>query len=122
MSLPDLAPLNGAVRILEIGTGDGSDTLTLASVLPPEGMLITMEADPAAAATARERFASAGYGDRISVIVGLPSRFLHKVKGPFDVVCENGESGLPRDRLLALLGESGVLITADRKYIRKTIT
>jgi predicted O-methyltransferase YrrM len=106
-----------AKRILEVGTGDGSATVQLASVLPPDGMVITMEADPSVAARAREQFAAAGDGHRISVIVGLPSRFLHKVSGPFDVVFENGESGLPRDRLLALIRAGGVLIRANTKYI-----
>jgi hypothetical protein len=53
------------------------------------------------------------------VIVGLPSRFLHKVSGPFDVVFENGDSGAPRERLLALLRTGGVLIMANKKYISK---
>lgn len=112
----------GATRILEIGTGDGSATLQLASALPADGMLITIEGDPAAAAKARQSFATAGHGDRISVIAGLPSRFLHKVSGPFDLVFENCDSGAPRDRLLALLRSGGVLITADRQYSVKDMT
>ena len=112
----------GATRVLEIGTGDGAATLEIASALPSEGMLISMEPDPTIAAAARKRFADAGLGDRISVIVGQPSRFLHKVSGPFDLVVEHGDSGAPRDRLLALLREGGVLITADKKYISKATT
>jgi predicted O-methyltransferase YrrM len=118
-SLDSIARSVAARRILEIGTHDGETTLQLAAALPPDGMLITMEANAAVAATARQRFAEAGYGDRISVIVGVPSRFLHKVSGPFDVVFENDASGALHDRLLALLREGGVLITADRKYIKK---
>lgn len=106
----------GAKRILEIGTGDGSATLQLASALPADGLLISMEADPAVAAKARQTFIAAGHADRISVIAGQPSRFLHKVSGPFDVVFENGESGLPRERLLALVRAGGMLITANKKY------
>jgi len=112
----------GATRVLEIGTGDGAAALEIASALPAEGMLISMEPDPAMAAAARTRFTDAGLGDRISVIVGQPSRFLHKLSGPFDVVFEHGDSGVPRDRLLALLREGGVLISADTKYIKKTTT
>ena len=118
-SLDEIARSVGAKRILEIGTHDGETTLQLASALPPDGMLITMEADAAVASNARQRFTDAGYADRISVIVGPPTRFLHKVSGPFDVVLDNGDLGAIRDRLLALLREGGVLITADRKYIRK---
>jgi predicted O-methyltransferase YrrM len=116
----DTARSIGAKRILEIGTGDGAATVELASVLPADGMVITMEPDAATASSARQRFAAAGYGERISVIVGIPSRFLHKVSGPFDVVLEHVDSGVNRDRLLALLRDDGVLITADKKYIKKT--
>lgn len=126
-TLQTIARVVGARRILEIGTGDGQATLQLASALPPDGLLITMEADPAVAATARRQFAAAGYGDRISVIVGEPLRFLHKVSGPFDVVSESGvsesgvsesgASGVPRERLLALLRAGGVLITSNKKAI-----
>jgi len=106
----------GATRILEIGTGDGGATLALASVLPDAGMLITMEADPSAAAAARQLFAAAGHADRISVIVGDPLRFLHKVRGPFDVIVHHGDVDAVRARLMALLRAGGVLISANTKY------
>ena len=114
--LQTLARSADARRILEIGTGDGSGTLELAAALAPGGVVITMEADAGVAAAARQQFAAEGHGDRVSVIVGQPSRFLHKVSGPFDVIFENAESSLPHDRLLALLRSGGVLITANRKY------
>jgi len=105
-------------RILEIGTGDGEKTLALASTLPPDGLLITMETDPAAAASARQRFSDAGVGDRVSVIVGEPRRFLHKIRGPFDLIVQNdaGDRDGLHDKLIALLGPGGVLIRGDRKY------
>lgn len=121
-TLHEIARSVHAKRILEIGTGNGAATLELASALPADGLLITIEANAAVAATARQLFAAAGYADRISVIVGIPSRFLHKVSGPFDAVFEHGDSGAPRDRLVGLLREGGVLITADTKYIKKTTT
>ena len=105
-------------RILEIGTGDGNGTLALAAMLPPDGLLITMESDPALAAAARQRFSDAGVADRVSVIVGEPGRFLHKIRGPFDLIAQNDpddRDGL-HPRLMALLGPGGVLIRGDRKY------
>jgi predicted O-methyltransferase YrrM len=105
-----------AKRILEIGTSDGSATLSMASALPADGMLITMEADPRAAAAARRIFADAGHADRISVIVGDPLRFLHKVRGPFDVIVQHGDLDPVRARLMALLRSGGVLISANTKY------
>ena len=73
-------------RILEIGTGDGDGALALAATLPPDGLLITMEADAARATAARQRFSDAGVADRVSVIVGEPGRFLHKISGPCDLI------------------------------------
>ena len=105
-------------RILEIGTGDGDRTLALAATLPPDGLLITMEADAACATAARQRFSDGGVSDRVSVIVGEPGRFLHKIRGPFDLIVQNDpedRDGL-HQRLIALLGPGGVLIRGDTKY------
>ena len=110
--------VNALNRILEIGTGDGERTLELAATLPPDGLLIGMEADPALATEARERLGDAGFADRVSVIVGEPARFLHKIRGPFDLIVQNDSTdrdGL-HERLIALLGPGGVLIRGDRKY------
>ena len=52
--LHTLARAGGARRILEIGTAIGYSTLWMATALPADGMLITMEYD-AAARRARPR-------------------------------------------------------------------
>ena len=73
-----------------------------------------MEIDAARAARAREQFAAAGYADRISVIVGDATRFLHKVAGPFDFIFQDSDPALyepMRDRLVALLRPGGLLVT-----------
>lgn len=100
------------VRLLQIGTGNGHATLLLARSLPPDALVISMEADPRAAAAARRSFSDAGYGDRISVIVGEPARFLHKLRGPFDVIHVNlaGYAAPARARIGALLAPGGALI------------
>lgn len=103
----------GARRILEIGTCIGYSTLWLATALPADGQLITMEFDAARAARAREHFAAAGYADRISVIVGDATRFLHKVSGPFDLIFQDSDKQLYEpmaDRLVALLRPGGMLV------------
>jgi predicted O-methyltransferase YrrM len=103
----------GARRVLEIGTCIGYSTLWLATALPEDGQLITMEYDAARAARAREHFAAAGYSDRISVIVGDATRFLHKVSGPFDLIFQDSDKQLYEpmlDRLVALLRPGGMLV------------
>lgn len=109
-----------ATRILEVGTGDGEVTLALIAELPPDAPLITMEADATIAAAARQRFAAAGFAHRISVIVGEPVRFLHKIRGPFDVIVRRvpDEPGALGAKLAVLLRPEGVLIGASRNIVR----
>jgi predicted O-methyltransferase YrrM len=96
------------MRILEIGSGRGDRTVALAAAMPPGGMLIGMEADATRAATARERLKAAGHDNRVSIIVGEPIRFLHKVRGPFELIVLNVD--VPRDRLDRLLAAGGVVV------------
>ena len=77
-------------RILEIGTGYGCSGILLARALAPDGMLFTIERDPARAAAARQHFERAGLGSRVSVMVGEASRLVHKVAGPFDLIVQDG--------------------------------
>jgi predicted O-methyltransferase YrrM len=103
----------GATRILEIGTCIGYSTLWMATALPANGSLITMEYDAARAARARDHFAAAGYADRVSVIVGDATRFLHKVAGPFDLIFQDSDKRLYEpmlDRLIELLRPGGLLV------------
>jgi predicted O-methyltransferase YrrM len=111
--LHTLARACGARRILEIGTCIGYSTLWLATALPADGQLISMEYDAARAARAREHFAAAGYAGRISVIVGDAMRFLHKVAGPFDLIFQDSDKKLYEPmagRLVDLLRPGGVLV------------
>lgn len=103
----------GARRILEIGTCIGYSTLWMATALPADGTLMTMEYDAARAARAREHFAAAGYGGRVSVIVGDATRFLHKIAGPFDFIFQDSDKKLYEpmlDRLIELLRPGGLLV------------
>jgi predicted O-methyltransferase YrrM len=102
-----------AKRVLEIGTAIGYSTLWMATALPPDGALITMEYDAGRAARARDHFAAAGYAERISVIVGDATRFLHKVAGPFDMIFQDSDKKLYEpmlDRLIELLRPGGLLV------------
>jgi len=110
------------MRILEIGTGTGEATLALAAALPPDGLLISIEPDTTRAAAARRRFTAAGFGDRISVIIGEPIRFLHKISGPFDVIVQHDADERIRERLEALLRPGGMLIAGHKKYSEKNMT
>jgi predicted O-methyltransferase YrrM len=111
--LHTLARACGARRILEIGTAIGYSTLWMATALPSDGTLITMEYDAVRAARARDHFAAAGCADRISVIAGDATRFLHKVSGPFDLIFQDSDKKLYEpmlDRLIDLLRPGGLLV------------
>lgn len=104
----------GARRILEIGTAIGYSTLWMATALPPDSMLITLERNAERAERARRHAEAAGVGDRVNVLIGDASRFLHKVAGPFDLVFQDGDKAAYApmlDRLAALLRPGGVLVT-----------
>jgi len=65
-----LARIQGARTILEIGTLGGYSTIWLARALPPEGRLVTLEADPKHAEVARANIARAGLADRVELRLG----------------------------------------------------
>jgi predicted O-methyltransferase YrrM len=85
-----LARLQGARRILEIGTLGGYSTIWLARALPPDGRLITLEVDPKHAEVAQDNIAAAGLADRVELRLGPAIETLPKLAaeglGPFDLI------------------------------------
>jgi predicted O-methyltransferase YrrM len=65
-----LARIQGAQRILEIGTLGGYSTIWLARALPPTGRLVTLELDPKHAEVARKSIGRAGFSELVEVKVG----------------------------------------------------
>jgi predicted O-methyltransferase YrrM len=85
-----LARLHGARTILEIGTLGGYSAIWLARALPPDGKLISLEADPKHADVARANLHRAGLSAVVDVRLGpaldaLP-RLEAEAAGPFDLV------------------------------------
>jgi len=80
---------SGAERILEIGTLGGYSTIWLGRALPPQGKLVTLEADARHAEVAWGNIAKAGLADRVEVIVGPALETLPKLAArgepPFDL-------------------------------------
>lgn len=85
-----LARLQGARNILEIGTLGGYSTIWLARALPPDGHMVTLEADPRHAEVARSNLARAGLLERVEVRVGQALDTLPQIEMerfvPFDIV------------------------------------
>jgi predicted O-methyltransferase YrrM len=78
----------GARRILEIGTLGGYSTIWLARALPPNGRLVSLEADPRHAEVARANIARAGLAEVVEVRVGIALETLPQLAAeggePFD--------------------------------------
>jgi len=84
-----LARVQGARKILEIGTLGGYSAIWMASALPPEGRLLSLEVDPDAAKVARANIKRAGLSDIVEVRLGGALDTLPKLaaaqEGPFDL-------------------------------------
>lgn len=90
MLLQILARSIGARTVLEFGTLAGYSTIWLARALPPDGLLLTLEANPEYADVAGRSIADAGLAEIVDLRVGpalevLPDLAAEEV-GPFDFV------------------------------------
>jgi predicted O-methyltransferase YrrM len=89
-----IARIQGATRILEVGTLGGYSTIWLARALPPTGRLITLELDPTHAAVAAKNIQRAGLSSLVDIKVGpaaeslatLHADLLAKKIEPFDLI------------------------------------
>jgi predicted O-methyltransferase YrrM len=84
-----LARVQGARKILEIGTLGGYSAIWMASALPAGGRLVSLEVDPKAAEVARTNIKRAGLADVVEVRIGPALEALPELaaarEGPFDI-------------------------------------
>jgi predicted O-methyltransferase YrrM len=85
-----MARMTGARKALEIGTLGGYSTIWLASALPADGRLITLERSARHAEIARRNVARAGLSGKVEIRTGAALETLPKIEaeglGPFDFV------------------------------------
>ena len=83
-----IAKMQGARRILEIGTLAGYSTIWLARALPEDGRLVTIEVNANRAEIARANIEHAGLAGRVTIHVGAALDVLPRLAaasfGPFD--------------------------------------
>lgn len=114
-----LARMQGARRILEVGTLGGYSTIWLARALPADGRLITLEVDPKHAEVARRNIERAGLGDVVDVRLGPGLETLPKLAaeglGPFDMVFIDADKPHNADYFTwaVELSRPGTLIVVD---------
>lgn len=76
----------GARRVLEIGTLGGYSGIWIVRALPPDGLLTTIEREPAHARSAREAFEAAGVAARVELLEGEARDILPGLTPGFDAV------------------------------------
>lgn len=109
-----LARALGARRILELGTAIGYSGTWLARALPPEGQLITVEADPDTARVAQANLEKTGAASKVTLLVGKAEEILEDLQGPFDLIfVDINKDGYPDvlDPCIERLRVGGLLVT-----------
>jgi predicted O-methyltransferase YrrM len=123
-----LARMQGARRILEIGTLGGYSTIWLARGLATGGQLISLEAEPKHAAVARSNIANAGLADRVEIKLGPAAETLARMVedrcAPFDLIFIDADKESYAEYLewALRLSRPGTVIIADNVIRRGAIT
>jgi predicted O-methyltransferase YrrM len=119
-----LARVQGARRILELGTLGGYSTIWLARALPPGGRLISLEVNPKHAEVAQANLARAGLASVVEIRLGSAletlSQLVSEGRGPFDLIFIDADKPGYADYLKwsLKLARQGTLIIADN-VVRK---
>lgn len=119
-----LARVQGACKILELGTLGGYSTIWLARALPQEGRLISLEIDPKHAEIARANIARAELANAVEIRVGRAADSLQQLVsercGPFDLIFIDADKPGYAEYLqwCLKLSRPGTLIIADN-VVRK---
>jgi caffeoyl-CoA O-methyltransferase len=116
--LEALIVVGGARYVLEIGTFTGVGALTMASAVPEDGRVTTLEVDEDIAAVARRHIDASPNGRRVELIVGNALETIAGLEGPFDLVyIDAWKSDYPAyyDAVLPKLAERGVIV-ADNLF------
>lgn len=114
-----LAQIQGAKRILEIGTLGGYSTIWLARSLPSDGCLITLEVNPQYADVAADNIAKAGLAEIVDIRVGAAIDALKQLvqagTEPFDIIFIDADKPSNPDYLneSLKLSRPGTIIIGD---------
>lgn len=112
-----LARIAGARAILEIGTLGGYSTICLARAVPDGGRIVTLEADPNHAETARANLARAGLAATVELHEGPALDTLPELEGgaAFDLIFIDADKRSNPEYLAwaIRLGRPGTVIVCD---------
>jgi len=110
--LRSLIALTGARRVLEIGMFTGYSAMAMASALPDDGKLVTLDISEEHAEVARRHIEASPWRDRIEIRIGPALDTVAALDGPFDVVFIDADKTNYRnyyDAVLPKLSERGVI-------------
>lgn len=79
-----LVQISGAKRVLEVGTFTGYSALAMATGLPDDGELITLDKDPHVTRIAQRCWKHSPHGEKIKLVLGDAVDSLKSLKGYFD--------------------------------------
>src|SRR5271166_3788328 len=124
-----LARIQGARRILEIGTLGGYSTIWLARALPPapDGHLVTLEADPKHAEVARRNIALAELSSLVDLRIGRALDTLPLIaaerRGHFDLTFIDADKANTAEyfRWALMLSRPGSVIVVDNVVRRGAV-
>lgn len=123
-----LARIQGARRMLEIGTLGGYSTIWLARALPADGKLVTLESKQTHADVARSNLDRAGLGGQVEVRVGRALDHLPRLQAdgtaPFDLIFIDADKpSIPDYFTWALtLSRPGSIIVVDNVVRNGAVT
>jgi caffeoyl-CoA O-methyltransferase len=110
--LRSLVALSGARRVLEIGMFTGYSAMAMASALPDDGTLVTLDVSEEHAEVARRHIEASPWRDRIEIRMGAALETLAGLDGPFDFVFIDADKTNYRnyyEAVLPKLSEGGVI-------------
>lgn len=108
-----MVEITQARHVLEIGTFTGYSALWMASGLPENGSLTTLEIDPRAIEIASKYLARSPHGRKIKIVEGAALNSLAKLDGPFDLAFIDADKpNYPNyyQKVLPKLKSGGVLL------------
>lgn len=104
-----------AATALELGTSNGYSTIWLATALPDNGYVTTLENDPVKAKQAQENFNALGLERKITLFLGDLCDTLNDIEGEQDFIFLDADRGLYLDIAPLLFSklEAGGLLVCD---------
>lgn len=119
-----LLRLNGAKRVLELGTFTGYSALVMAEALPEDGEVITVDINPHTTQIAREYWERSPHGKKIKQILKPGLEALNELSGEFDLIFIDADKNNYSNYLqwgLKHLSDKGVIVTDNTLWSGKVI-